>query len=83
VTATLPAIPAALQSLAPQSTAYFPTPVVAVVEADFVTGYDQLRAQASTLPITASLVNGSGGNEVPALPVDGTLRLTAITQAGD
>ncbi len=83
VTARLPAIPAALQSLAPQSTAYFPTPVVAVVEADFVTGYDELRAQASTLPVTGNLVNGSGGNQAPPLPVDGTLRLTAITRPGD
>jgi hypothetical protein len=83
VSATLPAVPTAVASLGPSPSAMFATPTVAVVEADFITGYDQLRAQASALPLSQNLVVGGYGNQVPALPVDGTVKLTAITQAGD
>jgi hypothetical protein len=82
-TVTLPAAPPALATLAPSSTASFYTPTVAIVDADFIAGYDQLRVQAGALPLSKNLVQGRYGNQSPPLPVDGTLRLTAITQAGD
>jgi hypothetical protein len=81
---TAPALPPASASWAPSPTASFvAVPVVVVVDADFVADYAQLRAQAGSLPISASVLNGRSTNVAPPLPADGTLKLTAITASGD
>jgi hypothetical protein len=81
-----PALPAAVSAWAPVAGASFGnTPSVAMVEASFITGYAQLRAQAAALPLSAKLTSGTSSQEpiIPPLPVDGTLKLTAYTQNGD
>jgi hypothetical protein len=83
---TAPALSPAAQLWAPATTANYSTPVVAVVDADFVTSYAELRAMATFLPLTTNLLSGNSGNsanDAPTLPVDGTLRFTAITVNGD
>jgi hypothetical protein len=84
-TVKAPALPAAATAWAPPPDATFSSiPIVVVVQGSFVTSYTQLRAQVSALPAPSSLIYDqfSLGGVVPALPVDGTLKLTAITPNG-
>lgn len=81
--AVLPQLPSAFAALAPSPSAMFATPTVAVIDADFITGYDQFRRAASSLPLSQNLVHGSSVDEMPPLPVDGTLHFTAVTTPGD
>jgi hypothetical protein len=84
-TLTAPAVPASVASWAPSAAAIINprTPVVAAVEADFLAGYAQLRAEVGSLPLAPNLIGGYTDTTTPPLPQDGTLRLTAITQNGD
>jgi hypothetical protein len=81
--ATLPALPSEVSAWAPSSAAVFSqSPVVVGLDATFLTGgYTQLRAQASTLPITSNLIEDDDPF-APALPANGTLQLTGITGPG-
>lgn len=84
--AKAPVLPAALAAWAPSPGATFTsTPTVIVVQGSFVSSYAELRAQFAGLPAPSSLLYdqfGVGG-VVPPLPVDGTLKLTAITSPGE
>ena len=83
-TVRAPALPVAAAAWAPPAGSSFGSPIVAVVEASFIAGYARLRAQATVLPLQASLVSGYPHQALaPALPADGTLRLTAYTVNGD
>jgi hypothetical protein len=79
-----PALPAGAAAWAPSPDASFSSAIVVVVQGSFVNSYAQLRAQISALPAPSSLIYDqfSLGGVVPALPVDGTLKLTAITPNG-
>jgi len=85
----VPALPAAQADHAPFSGAFFSNePAVLIVEATFLSGYAQLRAQAGTAALTSQFnsnlsFSSSSPIVVPPLPVDGTLRLTAFTANGD
>jgi len=74
-----PSLPAGLGTWTINNT----VPLVVAVEASFIAGYAQLRATFAALPPTQSLLSDNHSTVVPPLPVDGTLRLTAVTQAGD
>ncbi|HTB72617.1 MAG TPA: hypothetical protein VK762_05220 [Polyangiaceae bacterium] len=81
-----PALPPAVAAWAPPAGAQFASPPnVIVVQGSFLPGYAQLRALFSTLPAPSSLLYDqfSLSGVVPPLPVDGTLKLTAITFSGD
>jgi hypothetical protein len=85
----VPALPAAQAGLAPFSGAFFSNePAVLIVEASFLPGYAQLRAQAGTVALTSQFnsnltFSSSSPIVVPPLPVDGTFRMTAFTGNGD
>ena len=85
----VPALPAAQGGYAPFTGAFFSNqPAVLIVEATFLSGYAQLRAQVGTVPLTSQFnsnlsFSSSSPILVPPLPVDGTLRMTAFTANGD
>lgn len=82
--ATLPDLGAALAPWAPTANStFFAFPVVAVMEASFVADYDSLRPLAATIPPSDTLVQDAYGPIAPALPVDGTIKLSAFTNNGD
>ncbi|HEY2516442.1 MAG TPA: hypothetical protein VGI39_36480, partial [Polyangiaceae bacterium] len=80
-----PALPDTLSAYGPNveaGTPYFPLTGAAYVEGTFIANYAQLRATFASLP--TPLVNGNQAtNVVPPLPVDGTMRITAVTYNGD
>ena len=87
--AQVPALPAAQAGFGPFAGAFFTTdPAVIIVEASFLPGYAQLRAQAGTVALTSEFnsnlsYSSSSPIVVPPLPVNGTLRMTAFTANGD
>jgi hypothetical protein len=76
-----PALPSQLAAWAPAANAgYYSPPSVAAVQASFLTGYPQLRAQFGSLP----LFNTNGNLlSLPPLPVNGTLYVSVIKQNDD
>jgi hypothetical protein len=83
-TVKAPALPATASTWGPFPGASYGTPLVAVVDATFLSGYADLRVNVSAMTPSQTLVNGYPHSALlPALPVDGTLRLTAFTTNGD
>ena len=81
---TAPAVSNIVASRVPSASATLATPVVMVVEADFAPSYDALRAQPGVFQLSPQLLGGgSGSHEAPLLPVDGTLKYSAVTVNGD
>jgi hypothetical protein len=81
---TAPAVSGLAAQWVPSATASVATPILFIVDADFITSYAELRTQASVFQITPNLYQGATGqNDAPMLPVDGTLRYTAVTVNGD
>jgi hypothetical protein len=85
-TLTLPALPSDVASWAPSDSATLgsPTPV-GLIDATFLSGYADLRANIDALTPLGNLASGTiyGYPILPPLPVEGTLRLTAITVLSD
>jgi hypothetical protein len=75
---TPPALPGSVGSWT-ASTQSGPVIVIAI-DATFLASYAQFRAVAGALPPTSSIANGNGMAITPPLPVDGTMRITAIGQ---
>jgi hypothetical protein len=83
-TLNTPALPGTVAGWGPFPGASFGTPLVAVIEATFLGGYAQVRTNVSALAPTTTLIDGYPHSALlPALPADGTLRLTAYTVNGD
>jgi hypothetical protein len=83
-TVTPPALPAALASFAPQSTTkYDETPLVLAVDGTILPSYATARAAAALLTPSSGLVSGDTRMLIPALPANGTLKLTVITRSID
>jgi hypothetical protein len=83
-TVKTPALPVAAAGWGPFAGAFYGTPVVAVIEATFLSGYAQLRANVSAVTPSTTLVQGYPHSALlPALLSEGTLRLTAYTTNGD
>jgi len=84
-TFTCPALPAASASWGPQAGATFTTPpFVGFFDATFLSGYDAARGQAAAFSPSEDATNGfAEDGMVPPLPVDGTVRLSAITYSAD
>jgi hypothetical protein len=79
-----PALPASSGTYEPSGSPSFSSiPIVAFIEGSFLPGYAQLRQAPASIPPTDSLIRDQNGAIVPPLPVDGTLRLSAITIDGD
>jgi hypothetical protein len=81
-----PALPAAVAAFAPSADSTFSqTPNVIVVQGSFLASYADLRSRFAALPVTSGVINATFTETgvVPPLPVDGTLRLTAITYNAD
>ncbi|MBK6693429.1 MAG: hypothetical protein IPG50_14655 [Myxococcales bacterium] len=80
-----PALPPALASkFAPNASSMFQTtPTVILVELSAVPGYRELRQASHQVQPTEALLNNFAAAVAPSLPVDGTLRLTAATEATD
>ncbi len=80
-----PVLPSSVAGWGPAPTASFSSPTIVVVQGSFFSGYSDLRKQFTAIPATNNLVTGQpySGPVVPALPVNGTLRLTAYTINGD
>jgi hypothetical protein len=72
-----PALPASLGTWT--VTTNTQPPVVVAAEATFIPGYAQFRAVAGALPLTSTILGSSVGQVTPPLPVDGTMRMTAVT----
>ena len=82
-TVKAPEMPASLSGWLPATDTVASTPTIAIVEATFITGYDQLRANASSFAPSNRLVGDYSSPVVPPLPIDGTLRLTGFTAAAE
>jgi hypothetical protein len=78
-----PALPASVL-LSPGATATYATPATIVtVDASFASGYADARKAGAALLPSDMLVEDNGRHWAPPLPVNGTVRFTAFTQAGD
>jgi hypothetical protein len=81
---SVPALPPASAGWGPFADVSYATPLVAVLDASFISSYAQVRTNVSAVSPTATLLNGYPHSALlPPLPVDGTLRLTAYTTNGD
>jgi hypothetical protein len=82
---TAPSLPAPYAGWAPNAASNFcNVPVVAIVQSDAVPTYTVFRNQFATFPATNTFVSGNGSPPyVPALPANGTLKLTGVTQNTD
>jgi hypothetical protein len=81
-----PLLPAALSAWEPTADANFSTsPAVIVVQGSFLAGYADLRAQFAGLSSLQGVTQDTflSAGAVPTLPVDGTVRLTAMTYNAD
>ena len=83
-----PALPASLAAWTPTDPSGFQTqPTVIVVDGldSFLPDYAHLRASFSALPAQSSLLydNQAIDSVIPPLPADGTVRISAVTPAGD
>lgn len=79
---TAPQLPAQLAAFQPGSTTILQPPSAAFFESDLIAGYDAVRQQAAASGL-AKVPVGSFSNAItPALPANGTLRITAITYGG-
>ena len=79
-----PSLPTALVAFGPTAqSAYSSPPFVGAIDATFLPSYATVRASAAALAPDRGLEEGAGYTVAPALPVDGTLRLTAFSLRND
>ena len=82
--APTPQLPTSLAAFGPSSTAKYTPALVSILEGTFISGYDQFRATFSTLPPADALLGADfNQTQLPLLPVNGTLRITALTPNQD
>lgn len=76
-----PALPAALATFAPNAQSVFgDAPFVAAIDATFLPSYATVRASASALAPGKGFREGHGNAVASALPVVGTLKITAFSR---
>jgi hypothetical protein len=81
LTLTLPQLPGQFSAFAPDASSAFELPSVGFFESDLIPSYDVVRAQAGAFGLTRVPVSLSRA-QVPALPANGTLRITAMAPGG-
>jgi hypothetical protein len=82
LTLTLPQLPGQFSAFAPDASSAFDPPSVGFFESDLVPSYDVVRAQAAAFGMTRVPLGAFSNAQVPALPTNGTIRLTAMAPAG-
>jgi hypothetical protein len=82
---TAPSLPAPYAGWAPNAASSVNyLPVIAIVQSDAAPTYTLFRNTFATFPVTSAFVTGYGSPPyIPALPANGTLKLTGITQNND
>ena len=82
LTVTAPQLPAQLKAFEPSNTSILQSPSAAFFESDVIPGYDIVRQQAAASGLAKVPVGSFSNLVTPALPANGTLRITAITYGG-
>jgi hypothetical protein len=75
-------LPAQLAAYTPASGAFLGQPSLAFFESDLLPSYDVVRAQAAAFGLARVPTSGFSNLQAPALPANGTLRITAISPGG-
>jgi hypothetical protein len=82
LTLTLPQLPGQFSAFAPDASSAFAPPSIGFFESDLVPSYDVVRAQAAAFGLTRVPLGAFSTAQVPALPANGTLRITAMAPGG-